>query len=173
MKTIPCEESSKVRKNKKKIEKVLDVEIKFEENKILISGKPEDEYIAEKVIEAINFGFPLSVAFLIKKEDFMFEIIKIKDHTKRKNMQIIRARIIGTKGKTLRTLSELTKCHFEIKDNKIGIIGSPLCIQNAQNAIIQIIQGAKQSNVYSFLEKHQPKPIFDLGLKDKTFKERI
>jgi hypothetical protein len=34
-----------------------------------ISGKPEDEYDAEKVIEALDFGFPFSDALEIKKEE--------------------------------------------------------------------------------------------------------
>ena len=66
----------------------------------------------------------------------------------------------------MKTLCELTKCHFELKDNQIGIIGPTECIENAQNAMISIIKGSKQSNVYAYLEKHQLKPIWDLGLKD-------
>jgi rRNA processing protein Krr1/Pno1 len=59
----------------------------------------------------------------------------------------------------------LTDCNFELKNNEVGIIGNPEHIENAQNAVIAIIKGAKQSNVYSFLEKHKPGEIIDLGLK--------
>ena len=99
-------------------------------------------------------------------EDNLFEIINIKDHTKRKDLKRIRARIIGKKGKALGTLHQLTKCNFELKDNSVGIIGDPEFIENAQEAIISIIRGSKHSNVYSNLEKHQVKPIVDLGLKE-------
>ena len=102
---------------------------------------------------------------MIKKNDYMFEILNIKDFTPKKNMSRIKGRIIGTKGGTLKTLSELTKCFFEIKDNQVGIIGHPEYIKNAQDSIIQIIQGAKQANVYARLEKNQIEPIIDLGLK--------
>ena len=77
----------------------------------------------------------------------------------------MRARLIGKGGKTLKTLCQLTKCSFEIKDNNIGIIGAPECIENAQESIISIVKGSKQSNVYSHLEKNQQKPVVDLGLK--------
>jgi len=95
------------------------------------------------------------------------EIINIKEHTNRKDLARIRARIIGTRGKALKTLSDLTECNFEIKENRIGIIGDVENIENAQKAIISIIKGAKHSNIYSFLEKHHPEPIIDLGLKEK------
>jgi KH domain-containing protein len=165
MKSIFSEKLVRIRKNRKKLEKILNVKITIKETEISIEGSPEDEYTAEKVIEAIGFGFPLTTALLIKKEDLVFEILNIKDYTKRKKLEIIRARIIGRKGKTLKTLSDLTECFFEIKDNHVGIIGSPENIKNAQDAVISIIQGAKQAKVYSYLEKHQTQPIIDLGLK--------
>ena len=165
MKTIYSEKVPRILKNKKRLEKELNVKITNRGKEVSIKGEPEDEYIAEKVLDAINFGFPFSDALLIKKEDFMFEIINIKDHTKRKDLERIRARIIGKGGKTLKTLCKLTKCFFEIKDNEVGIIGPPEYIENAQESIISIIKGSKQTNVYSFLEKHQVKPVLDLGLK--------
>ena len=69
------------------------------------------------------------------------------------------------KGKTIKTLSELTKCDFEVKDNDVGIIGDPEYLKNGQQGIISLIQGSKQANVYNYLEKHQVEPIIDLGLK--------
>lgn len=165
MKTIICEKLPRIIKNKKKLEQELNIKITNRGKEVTINGAPKHEYIAEKVIDALNFGFPFSSTRLIKKEDFIFEIINIKDYTKRKDLKRIRARIIGTKGKTLKTLSNLTKCYFELKDNYIGIIGLPECIKNAQEAIISIIQGSKQSNVYNRLEKNQVKHILDLGLK--------
>ncbi len=165
MKTILCEKLPRIIKNKKQLEKILNARITNRGKEVSIKGKPEDEYIAEKVIDALNFGFAFSNAILIKEQNATFEILNIKDHTKRKDLGIIRARIIGTKGKTLKTLHDLTKCNFEIKDNFIGIIGEPEYIENAQDAIVSIIKGAKQSNVYNFLEKHQIKEPIDLGLK--------
>jgi KH domain-containing protein len=160
-----CEKLPRILKNKKRLEKTLNIKITNRGKEIFINAEPEAEYIAEKVLEALDFGFPFSQALLLKNEH-IFEIINIKDHTSRKDLARIRARIIGTKGKTLQTLSQLTKCYFELKDNSIGIIGDPEYIKNAQESIIHLIKGAKQANVYSYLEKHQPKPEFDLGLKE-------
>ncbi len=166
MKTIYCEKVPRIIKNKKKLEEELNIKIKNRGKEVTIEGGPEDEYITEKVIDALNFGFPFSIALSIKKEDNLFEIINIKDHTKRKDLKRIRARIIGKKGKALGTLHQLTKCHFELKDNFVGIIGDPEFIENAQEAIISIIKGSKHGNVYGNLERRQVKPIIDLGLKE-------
>ena len=91
--------------------------------------------------------------------------MNIKDYTKRKDLKSVRARIIGKKGKTLKTLSDLSRCSFELKDNFVGIIGPSEHIENAQNGIISIVQGSKQSNVYKFLEGNQIREEIDLGLK--------
>lgn len=165
MKIIILKNSTNIIKNKEKLEKVLNVKITNRGKEITIKGEPEEEYFTEKIIDALDFGFPLSTAILIKRVGFIFEILNIKDYTKRKDLERIRARIIGTKGKTLKTLCQLTKCHFELKDNNVGIIGPPEYIKNAHDAIVSLIKGTKQSNVYTFLEKNQVKDEVDLGLK--------
>lgn len=159
------EKIPRIIKNKKKIEKKLNIKIQNRGKEVIIEGEPEEEYTAEKILESIEFGFPLSVSFLIKEQDYVFETINIKDFTKRKDLKTIKARIIGKKGKTLKTLQELTDCFFEIKENKVGIIGDPEKIKNAIDGLTSIIKGSKQSNVYSYLEKHHPKEIIDWGLK--------
>jgi len=166
MKTIISEKLPRILKAKKKLEKDLEIKIRNRGKEVFIEGDPESEYTSEKVIDAINFGFPFSAAIQIKEENFLFERINIKDHTKRKDLIVIRARIIGKGGKTLKTLSHLTECFFELKDNEVGIIGSAENIKNAEVALISIIKGAKQANVYSFLEKRKIKPEYDLGLKE-------
>ncbi|GIU68343.1 MAG: RNA-processing protein [Candidatus Pacearchaeota archaeon] len=166
MEKIFFDKISRILKNRKRLEDKLKVKIVIHGNYILIEGEPEKEYIAKKVLDALNFGFPLSVAFLIKDKDFEFEELNIKDYTKRKDLSVVRARIIGKKGKTFRTLNQLTNCFFEIKGNRVGIVGEPEYIKNAQNSIISLVRGAKQANVYHFLEKHRVKPVFDFGLKE-------
>ncbi len=166
MKTLLCEKLPRILKNKKRLEKKLNIRISNRGKEVQIDGEPEDEYTAEKVIDAINFGFPFSVAISIKEDGLEFEILNIKDYTTRKDLERVRARLIGKGGKTLKTLCQLTKCSFEMKDNQIGVIGAPECIENAQESVISIVKGAKQSNVYSHLEKNQPKSVIDLGLKE-------
>jgi KH domain-containing protein len=167
MKQITFDRIKEIKKERKKLEKTLGVRITTNEKNVIIDGSGDKEYIAEKVLDAIDFGFSVDNALLIRKEDAIFEILDIKNYTRKKDLYRIRARIIGTKGKTIKTLSQLTNCHLEVKENRIGVIGSPELIKNAQNALILIIQGSKQANVYAFLERNQVKPVFDLGLKEE------
>lgn len=160
------EKISRIIKNKKKLEEKLGIKIKNRGKEVLIEGEAEDRYVAEAVLGALEFGFPFSVAMMVKDEEYVFEILNIKDHTTKKDLKRIRARIIGKKGKAFKTIHHLTKCHFALKDNFVGIIGDPEHIKNAQGAIISLIKGSKHSNVYSHLEKHQIKPVLDLGLKE-------
>ena len=152
-------------KNRKRLEKILNVKITNAGKEVTITGTPEEEYEASKVIDALGIGFPFSVAISIKEAENLFEIINIKEHTKKHNLESVRGRIIGKNGKALATLSKLTNCHIEIKDNHVGVIGSEEEIEPAIEAIIQIIQGSKHANVYKGLEKMEKGQVADLGLK--------
>jgi KH domain-containing protein len=165
MKKVFCDKIQRIAKNRRMLEKTLGIKISNAGNEVSITGNPENEYYAEMVIEAIDMGFPLEVALSIKEEGNSFEKINVKDYAKRRDFRSVRARIIGKGGKTLRVLSELTGCHFEIRGNDVGIVGEPERMKNAQDALISIIKGTRQANVYSFLEKRRSEPIIDLGLK--------
>jgi len=166
MKSIPSDKLPRIIKAKNILQKALNIKISFENSNTVIDGSPEDEYVAEKVIDALNMGFPLSEALLLTKEENMFEIINIKHHTKSKTLERIRARIIGAKGGTLRTLTDLTHSFFQIKGNEIGIISTAEEMPTIHDAITNLIHGSKHANVYSMLEHQKPIPVFDLGLKE-------
>ncbi|MFA5953025.1 MAG: KH domain-containing protein [Candidatus Pacearchaeota archaeon] len=171
MKTILSEKLPRILKNKTKLEKELNLKITNRGKEINIEGEPEDEYFGEKVIIALNFGFPYSSAISIKTEEKEFEILNIKDYARTKDLSRVRARIIGKKGRGIQTISALTKCNIELNENRVGIIGDAECIKNAIEAISSLTKGAKHSNVYSFLEKHQIQPVFDFGLKEEKKKK--
>lgn len=167
MKKIISDKVGKIIREKNKLEEVLNVKISNRGKEIFIEGDPLDEYEAEKVLDAITFGFDIEIAVMIKEKELSLEILSIKDFTKRKDTKQVRARVIGTKGKTLKTLEELTDCFFEVRNNDVGIIGHPEKMKIAQEAVTSLIRGSKQSSVYKYLEKHRVIPVIDLGLKDK------
>jgi len=125
-----------------------------------------DEFEAEKVFDAINFGFSAKKALLLLNEDSLFRKVHIKDFTKRNDLRAVRARLIGLHGKTRKTIEEISGCYLVITDSDVGIIGDAEYIDEAVTAIINLIKGAKQSNTYFFLErmnKEKKKPV-SLGL---------
>ncbi len=168
MKKLILDKMMRVVKARTLLEKELGLKLEIRGREITFSGKAEDEYIAERVLEAINFGFPMDVALMMKHEDLIFEVLNIKDYTKRNDLERIRGRLIGTGGKTKATLIQLTQCFIEYKENKVGIIGQPEHIEFATQAIISLIKGAKQANIYSYLEHHKVLPVVNLALKDDT-----
>jgi ribosomal RNA assembly protein len=171
MRKIILDKIIRIVKAKKILEKELDVKFTFQGRELTIVGNAEKEYSAEKVVEALNFGFTMEAALMIKEEELIFEILNIKDYTKRNDLERIRGRIIGTGGKTKKTLINLTECFIEIKENKVGIIGHPENMENATQAIVSLIKGAKQANVYAYLEHHRIATVVDLGLKEDNPEE--
>ena len=172
MKTLIVENIRKVKKAVPKIEKKIKVRVSFGKpaEKIFIKGKELDEFVAEKIIEAVDFGFDVEDALLLKDDDFVLEFIDIKKHTPRKNLKDIRARLIGTGGKAKNTIEELTGGVIVIHANQVGLIVDSEHLDSATQAIISLIQGAKHGNVFAYLEKQNiSRRKFDkddLGLKE-------
>jgi len=157
----------KILRNRQKLQKKLKVTFTIDsENKINFVGKEEDIFLAEQVIEAIEMGFEINSALLLTESDYDLELVNIKDVTKKKDLETVRARIIGTKGKTLDTLSEISNCDVVLHDNVVGIIGPAERIKQVITAIESLIRGSKQTNVYKYLEKQRKNiPPSDIGLK--------
>jgi len=150
------------------LEKKLNIKLTLKGRNLVLSGNELLEYEAYQIIEAIDKGFSIKTALLLKDENFVFESINIKNLTKRHNLSQIRARIIGRKGKTLKVLKELTDCDIILKNNQVYIIGSAEKIKDALLGIKKLIQGSKQSSTYSYLERARKHPMpLDLGLKVK------
>lgn len=153
MRNINLVNVKKISKNKNILENKLNVKLSIKGKDLIISGKELDEYLAYKVISAIQANFPLNIALLLLDEDYMMEDIYIKNVTRRKNVHEIRARIIGKKGKTLKTLTELSDCYIILHNNTVSLIGRAEEIESAIQAITSLIRGNKQSSVYAYLEK--------------------
>ena len=152
MKQITIRSTNKLLINKKLIEEKLKVKIEIKGKIVFIDGEEIEEFVAEKVIEAMDLGFSTRIALLLAEEDYMFETLSIKSFSK-KNPSVIRARIIGTRRKTLDTIEEITNCHVVLHENTVGIIAHVDEIKGAMQAIISLIKGTKSANVYSYLER--------------------
>jgi len=155
MQEIYIENLGKIIQNKARLEKELEIKITNKGKNVFVNGKAEKEYIALKVLEAINLGFSIDSVFQLKDEKIILQKINIKDLTKKQNLERIRGRIIGTQGKTLKTIHNLTNCNLSLKDNTIGIIGDAENIEDAIQSLTSLIKGSKQGNVYARIEKQK------------------
>lgn len=165
---IYIEDIANILKSKSKIERQLKVKIEPKGRLFFIDGSAENEYLGLKVLEAMGLGFSIDKALLLKDENNLLHVLNIKDITKRNDLERVRARIIGTKGKTIGNIAKLSNCHISLKDNNIGIIGDTENIDEGILAVKSLIHGSKQGNVYARLEKETKKKR-----QDPTYNEDI
>jgi KH domain-containing protein len=167
VKSINVVSLTKVKKAVPKIEKKLGVKILVNKHNFKISGKEYQEYLGYTILRAVDFGFDVEDAFLLMDENFVLEFVEIKEHTRRKNLKDVRARVIGRNGRAMKTIEELTGSVLFLRDNRLGII---VCSENLDvtvQAVESLIRGAKHSNVFSYIEKNKFGGGFikdDLGL---------
>ena len=161
---------NKIKKAVPVIENKIKIKISFQKNQITIKGSELNEYLVEQIVRAVDFGFNAEDALLLKNEDFVLEFIGVKEHTPRKNLKEVRARLIGTGGKARKTIENLTGAVIVIHNNKVGVIVDSEHLDSIVQAIISLIQGAKHGNVFAYLEKQNVSRRKsygeDLGLKE-------
>jgi ribosomal RNA assembly protein len=174
METIFFERTGELKREIKALEEKLGVALSLKGKQLVIEGDPYKEYEAIHILEAMQFGFSAKKSLQLLDEDLIFRKLNIKEFTRRKDMKEVRSRIIGKKGKTKRTIEEISSCDILIKnDNTLGIIGPSEAIDEATTAITNLIRGSKQANIYHFLERMnavRKDQTTDLGLKIKTQK---
>jgi ribosomal RNA assembly protein len=155
----------KIKKNKKELEKSLNVKLSIKGREVTIEAEKDGdglhEFIAERVIEALNIGFSVPCALQLRDEEYVFEKFNIKDISIKHSMKEVRARVIGTKGRTKRIMETLSDCNIVIHDNDVGIIGHAEDIDETRTALNSLVRGSKPSNVYSFLEKKRARNKLD------------
>jgi ribosomal RNA assembly protein len=153
METIFFDRLTELKRTHDELEKRLKVTITIEGKRVIIRGNTFEEYEALTVLEAMNFGFSAQTALMLKDEDIVFRRIHIKDFTNRKDLETVKARIIGTQGRTKRTIENLANCEVMIKGNEVGLICPAEEIDYVITGMTNLIRGSKQANVYKFLER--------------------
>lgn len=149
-------ELSRVLKLKKEIEKSLNIKIKPERKNIIIESKKEDayiEYISSKILEAISLGFDINTALQLKNINYNFNRIDVKNIVRESRLNEAIARVIGSRGKTKKLLSELSDCDILVHEHIVAIIGPSDNVEVALQALTSLIRGSKPSKIYSFLER--------------------
>ncbi len=136
----------------------VEIEVESESGDVNINTeKIKDPALTLKVIDvikAIGRGFSPERAFRLFDDEFYFDLLDIRDYVGKnlKHVRRMRARLIGTKGKTRRIIEELTNAELSIYGNTIAIIGDIIELQVAKTAVDMILNGSEHSAVYKFLE---------------------
>jgi len=117
----------------------------------------KDKFLAVKVrdmVTAIGRGFSEERAWRLHDDDTYFAVLDIKDyaHTPARILQV-RARVIGTKGKTRRIIEDLTGADVSVYGHTVAIIADDLQLPIAQEAVEMLLRGSEHATVYRFLER--------------------
>ena len=167
METIYFEKPTELKKNLALLQRKLNIKITLKGKQATIEGESVDEYEALIVLKAISFGFSAKKALLLKDPEMIFRILKIKDFTRRKDLEEVRGRIIGKDGRTKKTIEAISDCYLVLNGNELGMIVHTDLVEEATTALENLIKGSKQSNVYRYLEKtNKSKKEDSLGLRD-------
>lgn len=117
---------------------------------------PAALFLARDVVTAIGRGFSPERGLKLLDENMTFSLIDISAHVGRDtgNLNRVRARLIGTQGKTRRILEETTHTLISVYGDTVGIIGEMEDLQAAQEAVIKLIAGSPHSVVYRQLDQY-------------------
>ncbi|MEW5761563.1 MAG: KH domain-containing protein [Candidatus Thermoplasmatota archaeon] len=144
------------------------IEIDSENGDVVINEKenPIGMLKAVELIKAIGRGFSPEIAFKLLNDDIYFASIDIREYSKKseKHLRRLKARIIGSEGKTKKLMQELTETDICIYGDTVSIIGDIDSLEIAKVAVDMILSGCEQSMVYNFLEKkRREKRLKELG----------
>ena len=134
-------------------------------------SKAYDAVVALKVrdiVKAIGRGFSPEHAFRLFQDETYFDVLDVTDYVGKgeKHIQRVRARIIGTGGKTRHIIEELSGANLSIQGNSIAMLGDVMEVKVAREAVEMILEGAPHSTVYKFLErKRKELRLYDLGIR--------
>ena len=106
------------------------------------------------LVKAIGRGFSPDRAFRLLKDDYYFALVDVHDYVGKNpdHLRRMKARLIGTGGKTRRILEELSEAELSIYGDTVAIIGLADALDIARTALDMILNGSEHSAVYSYLE---------------------
>ena len=115
-----------------------------------------------EIVRAIGRGFNPNSALLLTKQDYVLEMIDMKDIAgKNKNtLMRLKGRIIGKSGKAREEVERLTETYISVYGKTVGIIGEITQAALARQAIAMLIEGAMHKTVFRFLEKKKKEILF-------------
>ncbi|RLG03851.1 MAG: RNA-processing protein [Thaumarchaeota archaeon] len=119
-------------------------------------GDPVALFKARDVVQAIGRGFSPERAFRLFEDGMILSVIDISDYIKptRNNLVRVRARLIGREGRTRRIIEETTHTHVSIYGDTVSIIGEVEDVKAAEEAVIDLINGAPHSAIYKKLNEY-------------------
>jgi ribosomal RNA assembly protein len=146
--------------SKRNIEKGMNtkIQVNSKEGDIIVEGEDSlNVIITVAIIKAIGRGFNPKKAFLLKNEEYILDLVQIQDYagSSKKSEERLRSRIIGTDGKTRKTIEIMTNTFLSIYGKTVGILGKQQDVYLARRAVEIILNGAPQTHAYMWIRKQK------------------
>jgi len=149
---------------KKELEEELSIHLTVDSREGIVSVSADsiaraDPFTAVRVIEAIARGFSPQRAKRLMKEGIALEVIDLREYSGKSDNSLdrIRGRVIGLKGKSRRVIEELTQCGLSVYGRTVAIIGDPIEVKLASDAVRKLASGSQHKAVYNMLQKARTK----------------
>jgi len=145
---------------KRKVEEALNVEMNIDSGTGSVGIKlrpdaPDSTSIlnARGVVNAIGKGFSPEAAFRLLNDGVILRVMDLRDYFGKSvsDIQRIKGRIIGKKGRTRTLIENLTGVDLSVYGHTISIIGNPLQLEVAVGAVKMLIEGRLHKTVYGYL----------------------
>lgn len=156
---IPTKRAVLLKEISKDLAKRLECKIEInDENEVVLEAEPYAEYNAKNVIQAFGRGFEVNQAIKLLNEDYFSKYVSLKDFCKNEEqIRRIKARIIGSEGKTKLYIEEISGTDLSIYGNTIGIIGTAEQIRIASAALQVLLEGGTHKKAYNIMERMRRK----------------
>ena len=120
-------------------------------------SRAKDKFLAVKVrdiVTAIGRGFSDERAFRLLDDNSYFVVLDVKDYANTPaRIAQVKARLIGTRGKTRRILEDLTGADMSVYGHTVALIADDVQLPIAQEAVEMLLRGSEHATVYRFLER--------------------
>ena len=109
----------------------------------------------KNVVTAISRGFSPEKAFELFDDETLIDVIDLKSYMGKSESGIrrVKARLIGTGGKTWKIIEESTKARLSVYGHTVSIIGDFESHRVAKQAIVMLLEGCQHSTVYRYLSR--------------------
>ncbi len=140
------------------------IDVNSKNGEVTVEGEDAlNKFILSNIVHAINYGHSPQAALQLEDENFVLDVIDmkqmVKDHSR---LKIVIGRVIGKDGGTRKLISDITKCSVSVKDHFVSVIGPYENTMLVHEALEMLINGASHKSFYAFLERNRVK--MDTGL---------
>lgn len=133
------------------------IEIK-NENEVLFNGDAYNEFNAKNVVQAFGRGIEMEKAYRLLNEEYFSKFVNLKDFFKNEEqIRRIKARIIGSNGKTKLYMEEISGAEISVYGNTIAMIGKIGELNIASAALQVLIEGGTHKKAYVIMERMRRK----------------